>query len=57
MYINLIIQVKADQICLVPLFGSEHRCAKYQVLSVLPGVKLHWVQASEGNVPPNALQG
>jgi len=48
---------QAQNACYIPLFGNEHRLDNFEVLSVPPGVNLSWVGGSNGQVPPNAVEG
>lgn len=46
-----------ENICYIPYEGDEHRLDNFEILSVPPGVSVHWVAASAGQVPPNAVEG
>jgi len=48
---------QAQNSCYIPLFGQEHKLDNFEVLSVPPGVNVHWVAGSNGQVPPNAVEG
>jgi len=48
---------QAQNSCYIPLFGNEHKLDNFEVLSVPPGVNVHWVAGSNGQVPPNAVEG
>lgn len=48
---------QAQNSCYIPLFGNEHKLDNFEVLSVPPGVNVQWVAGSNGQVPPNAVEG
>jgi len=43
--------------CYIPFEGGEHTFNEFQVLTAPYGVNLQWVPSSNGNVPPNAVEG
>jgi len=48
---------ETGHVCYIPFEGGEQAIEHFEILSAAPGVRTSWVPGSNGQVPPNAVEG